>query len=58
MLMMLALVMIIAQNPSSTGWGLGLSASSAGLLMLPYAVGTALDSRLSAGIRNRLHPQM
>ncbi|MEU1956007.1 MFS transporter [Nocardia rhamnosiphila] len=58
MLMMLTLVMVIAQSPTSTGWGVGMSGSTAGLAMLPYAVGTVVGSRLSAGIRRRLRPTM
>lgn len=58
MLMMLTLVMVIAQSPTSTGWGVGMSGSAAGLAMLPYAIGTVVGSRLSAGVRRRLRPAM
>lgn len=57
MFMMLTFVMVIAQTPSSTPWGLGMSASTAGLMMLPYAVGSVGGSRLSAGVRRRYRPQ-
>jgi len=45
--MLLTLVMVAVQLPPSTGFGLGEPASTAGLLLTPYAVATVAGSRLA-----------
>lgn len=52
--MLLALVMVQVQLPRSTGFGLGVSLMTAGLLISPYAVATVLGSRLSAVVGRRV----
>jgi MFS family permease len=56
--MLLALVLVQVQLPTSTGFGLGASLTTAGLLLTPYAVATVLGSRLSARVGRRVGPDL
>lgn len=52
--MMLALVMIQVQLPTSTGFGLGQPVTVAGLVLVPYAVLSFVGSRVSTAVGRRL----
>ncbi|KAA0120638.1 MFS transporter [Mycolicibacterium sp. P9-22] len=47
MYIMLPLVIVLAQTPTNTGWGLGLTVAASGLLIVPYALANLLGSSLS-----------
>jgi predicted MFS family arabinose efflux permease len=46
MYLVLALIVRIAQTPTSTGYGLGASVAEAGLILLPLSVASLLSSRV------------
>lgn len=52
--MLLALVMIQVQMPTSTGFGLGEPLTVAGLLLTPYALFSFIGSRLSMWVAGRI----
>ncbi|GGD06782.1 MFS transporter [Nocardioides daphniae] len=52
--MMLALVMIQVQLPTSTGFGLGQPVTVAGLVLVPYAVLSFVGSRVSLTLGRRI----
>ncbi|WP_280217302.1 MFS transporter [Nocardia neocaledoniensis] len=58
MYIIIPLAIVLAQTPTDTGWGLGLSVAQAGLLILPYATASVLGSRLSGSFHGRVKPQI
>jgi predicted MFS family arabinose efflux permease len=50
----LVLVVLLAQTPASTGYGLGTSVATAGLLMLPFAAGVMGSRAVAALVSRRL----
>lgn len=52
--MLIALVMIQVQLPTSTGFGLGQTVTVAGLVLTPYAVLSVVGSRLSTALGDRI----
>ena len=56
--LVLSSVPLLAQTPRSTGYGFGASAVVAGLLLLPFSVGSVVSGRLSAVISARWSPRV
>lgn len=56
--LMIGIVMVVAQAPSATGYGVGLSLTTAGLLLVPYSLANVIGSRLSLVAGDRLRPEL
>jgi MFS family permease len=56
--LLLASVPLLAQTPTSTGYGFGSSAVVAGLLLLPFSVGSVVAGRLATVISRRWSPRV
>jgi MFS family permease len=56
--LLLASVPLLAQTPTSTGYGFGASAVVAGLLLLPFSVGSVVAGRLAPVISDRWSPRV
>lgn len=56
--LVLSSVPLLAQTPRSTGYGFGSSAVVAGLLLLPFSVGSVVAGRLSQVISHRWSPRV
>lgn len=56
--MTMGLVMVQAQLPTSTGFGLGEPVTTAGLLLTPYAIASLLGSRLCAVVGRAVGPDL
>jgi MFS family permease len=56
MFIMFSLTMIVVQHDPATGFGLGRSVTVAGAMLVPYAVGSVVGSRLSLVTGRRIDP--
>jgi len=58
MFICLSVASLVAQLPSSTGYGAGIPLLWAGFVMLPFSVGTVLASRVFQWARRRVDPSV
>ena len=56
--MLLSLVVVSVQAPRDTGFGLGASVTTAGLLLVPYSVMSVLGSRFGLALMQRVRPPL
>lgn len=58
MYLLLSLVMVLSQAPESTGYGLGMSITEAGALLVPYSLSSVLGNRMTLRRGARFRPDL